>query len=344
MKHFFQTLLCMACLVACSEKSTYTSLDRPKGWELKQTPTDASLRGLSVLTNNIIWASGSKGTWLRSLDGGESWDMGIVAGMDSVDFRDIVAFDASTAVIMSSGQPAVIYKTTDGGANWELKYQGPENAFLDGMTFVGDKGYAIGDEVSGRWMVLMTKDQGNSWQWLETSPTAPRGAGSFAASGSSIIADQKNIWFVGAGIHSAIYHSSDGGVRWSKSDLPFSEMKASAGVFSLFKLNEYKLIGVGGDYLEADRIEQNIVTSEDGGKSWSTAVVTPPSGYRSGVVYYPFQHWLIAVGPNGSDFSKDAGENYERISNEGFHAVKLCRSFKNVWASGSGGKVARLDF
>ncbi|UJP65803.1 WD40/YVTN/BNR-like repeat-containing protein [Mongoliitalea daihaiensis] len=344
MKKIFLLLFLTSIFLSCSQDRKHVIVERPIGWQLKETPTDASLRGLSVLTNNIIWASGSKGTWLRSLDGGETWDFGIVAGLDSVDFRDIIAFDASTAVVMSSGQPAVIYKTVDGGKTWDLKYKGPENAFLDGITFVGDKGYAIGDEVDGKWMVLLSKDQGEHWKWLETSPAAPAGAGSFAASGSSILADQDNIWFVGAGLHSAIYHSSDGGTQWTKTALPFPDLKESAGVFSIFKVSDKKIVGVGGDFLQADANEHAFVFSDDGGSNWSVQDSQTLSGYRSGVVYYPFQHWLIAVGPNGTDFSKDVGQNWEKLSDEGFHAVKLCKSFKNVWASGSGGKIARLEF
>ena len=75
----------------------------------------ASLRGLSVVTAEIAWASGSSGTWLRTIDGGETWENGVIAGLDTVDFRSLHAFDALTAIAVSAGQPAVIYKTIDGG-------------------------------------------------------------------------------------------------------------------------------------------------------------------------------------------------------------------------------------
>jgi hypothetical protein len=98
--------------------------EKPLGWQKIETPTTASLRGLSPLTEQIAWASGSGGTWLRTLDGGETWESGIIDGLDSVDFRDIEGIDANTAIAMASGQPAVIYKTIDGGKTWTEKISG----------------------------------------------------------------------------------------------------------------------------------------------------------------------------------------------------------------------------
>ena len=77
-----------------------------------------SIRGLSVVDDNIVWISGSNGTVARSVNGGKSFEWQTLAGYEKRDFRDIEAFDENTAVIMAVAEPAVILKTRDGGKSW----------------------------------------------------------------------------------------------------------------------------------------------------------------------------------------------------------------------------------
>src|SRR5687768_16967688 len=77
--------------------------------------TRTSLRGLSVVTDKIVWVSGSAGTVGRSVDGGVNWQWLTVKGYEKRDFRDIEAFDDKTAIIMAIAEPAQILRTTDGG-------------------------------------------------------------------------------------------------------------------------------------------------------------------------------------------------------------------------------------
>src|ERR1700756_3222758 len=72
-------------------------------WQKMNVATTASFRGLSVVSANIVWASGTEGTVIRTVDGGKNWSVMHVAGAENLDFRGIKAFDEKTAVIMSSG-------------------------------------------------------------------------------------------------------------------------------------------------------------------------------------------------------------------------------------------------
>src|SRR5450432_3186532 len=83
--------------------------------ELLTSGTKTSIRGLSVVNDNVIWVSGSNGTVGKSTNSGKTWNWVIVKGFEKTDFRDIEAFDASTAIIMGIADPAYILKTTDGG-------------------------------------------------------------------------------------------------------------------------------------------------------------------------------------------------------------------------------------
>ena len=84
-------------------------------WQKVDVETDASFRGLDVVSEKVIWASGTGGTFIRSVDGGETWKVGTVSGAEKLDFRDIEAFDANAAYVLSigNGKSSRIYKTTE---------------------------------------------------------------------------------------------------------------------------------------------------------------------------------------------------------------------------------------
>src|ERR1700761_8038333 len=117
-----------------------------------------SIRGLSVVDDNVAWISGSAGNISITTDGGKTWDWQQVKGFEKVDFRDIEAFSDKEAVIMSSGTPALILKTTDGGANWQLKYRNADSVyFLDAMDFFDkNHGAVLGDPIKNRFVLLTT--------------------------------------------------------------------------------------------------------------------------------------------------------------------------------------------
>lgn len=80
---------------------------------------EASFRAVCAITNKIVWIGGSQGTFLRTIDGGKTWETKQVHGAETLDFRDVHAFDSQTAIVMSAGEAekgnARFYRTTDGG-------------------------------------------------------------------------------------------------------------------------------------------------------------------------------------------------------------------------------------
>src|SRR5690242_2909181 len=89
-------------------------------WHLSATGSAARLRGLSPVSARVAWASGSGGTVLRTVDGGRSWSSVGPPGTTDLQFRDIEAFDARNAVILSIGDAdqSRVYVTDDGGSTW----------------------------------------------------------------------------------------------------------------------------------------------------------------------------------------------------------------------------------
>src|SRR5688572_2045650 len=129
--------------------------------------TNALLIAVSPVNDNVVWISGSQGTWGRTTNGGSTWQTGRVPGADSLQFRDVHAIDANTAYLLSigDGPQSRIYKTSNGGETWALQFTNPDpQGFYDCFDFWdAHRGIAIGDAIDGKLAVLLTTDGGASW-------------------------------------------------------------------------------------------------------------------------------------------------------------------------------------
>lgn len=317
-------------------------------WVAQSSGTQVRFRGVSAVNASVAWASGDKGTYARTTDGGRTWSSGTVPGAGELDFRDVDAFDADTAYLLAigEGEKSRIYKTTDGGKRWELQFKStrPE-AFFDSMAFWDrEHGIAVSDPVGGRFLIITTSDGGRTWREMpaEGMPVALVGEGAFAASGTCIAVEGKrNVWFGTGGPEGArVFRSSDGGRTWTVTKTPMASGKA-AGIFSITFWNARQGVAVGGDYTKEREAKDNVAVTSDGGRNWTLIKGALPGGYRSCVAFLPGRKkpMLIAVGPSGSDYSTDGGNSWMSISSDGFHSTSFAS--RNVgWAVGEAGRVA----
>lgn len=313
--------------------------------ELLTSGTKTSIRGLSVVSDKIIWASGSNGTVGKSTDGGNTWQWIIVKNFDKNDFRDIEAFDAKTAIIMAIAEPAYILKTTDGGKTWKTVFtDSTKGMFLDAMDFWNiNSGIILGDPVNGKFFIARTFNGGTDWQKIpfDKLPSADSGEACFASSGTNVKKlDRGEACFVSGGLRSRIF------IRDKQIDLPIVQGKATTGANSVAISDDKKLKGgrhiivVGGDFSNDTSTEKNCTLTNDQGKTWFPAA-TPPHGYRSCVEFIT-KNKLITCGTSGVDISHDGGLNWQLISKEGFHVCRKSRKGHTVILAGSNGRIAKL--
>jgi photosystem II stability/assembly factor-like uncharacterized protein len=311
-------------------------------WLMEESGTQASLRGVSAVNRNVVWASGSGGTWLRTADGGATWHAGAVPGAEDLDFRGIQALGETTAVLMSAGPAAKsrLYKTTDSGAHWELLFTNPDSeGFWDSIAFWDDRKHGIlaGDSVNGQIAIFTTDDAGQTWARQKMPPALAK-EGAFAASNSSLfVAAENEVWFGSSG--SRVYKSVDRGRTWRVRNTPVRKTSDSSGIFSIASSNGQFAIAVGGDYAKDTETENNIALTNTGGDTW-TAPAKGPGGFRSAVLWLRTRNMWLATGTSGSDIGVDG--TWTTFDNGAFNALSVDNE-GDVWAVGPKGRIAKLE-
>jgi photosystem II stability/assembly factor-like uncharacterized protein len=318
----------------------------PQTWVPQPSGTIASLRGVSAVSGQVAWASGTGGTWLRTSDGGKVWKSGVVAGAAALDFRGVWAESESTAWLMSigPGDNSRVYKTTDAGATWSLLFTNPDaKGFCDAIAFWDARhGILAGDAVDGRMTVFTTSDAGAHWDRQQLPPVAGE-EGAFAASNSSLhLAGKAGVWLGTGGKGAArVLHSIDGGRTWTAATTPIRNDGPAAGIFSVAFRDPQHGMAVGGDYGNDKDTQGNIAVTSDGGRTWSEPP-SRPAGFRSAAVYLSKRRLWIVTGTSGSDFSTDDGKTWKQFDQGSYNSIAVAGGGESVWAVGAGGRIARL--
>jgi len=266
-KVFCATIVGMGCAVnAASQKQNLS-------WQMQESGTTAGLRGIDSVDGKMAWASGTEGTVLRTIDGGEHWQKCAVPDGDkdgaTLDFRGVQAWDEKTAIVMASGpgEKSRLYRTTDGCVSWtELVRNHDKDGFWDGTVKAylddGTHMLLLGDPVGGRFYLRRVNIGAGEYSTIpplrlfaepgdEEFLKVNGDAGAFAASNSSLliggtgVTSHKLNLFVafgtGGSSGAAIYRTQ---IRptfeedfrsspWVRIPVPIAGSNASSGIFSL---------------------------------------------------------------------------------------------------------------
>jgi len=311
-----------------------------------------SIRGLAVPNQNTIWASGSKGSIAKSVNGGADFEWMQVKGYESRDFRSIHAWDDKEAIIVAIAAPAIILKTKDGGTSWYKVYENTDTLmFLDAIHFKdASNGLVVGDPISNHIFLLSTVDKGENWNEVPSSyfkTPLEKGEAFFASSGSNIAQLSKDDFLVSGGVRSRLW------INGAAMDIPILQGGTSMGANSMaISPNGNNIMIVGGDFMKDTSRTQNAVglklfIKPNSNKKWQSEKIPYwkidefvgfPNGYRSGVEYVS-NTILISCGTSGVDISKNKGKNWDLISTESFHVVRKQPNTKAVFLAGGGGRI-----
>lgn len=306
---------------------------------LQKGVNNSSLRGLSVVSDQVFWVSGANGSVGRTINGGKTIDWLKVKGFEKADFRDIEAFDENTAIIMAIAEPTYILKTIDAGKNWKIVYENRQKGmFLDAMDFTNkNNGIVVGDAVNGKIFLAKTSDNGGTWQEMANQPDANQNEGCFASSGTNIVYKKKDVFFVTGGKYSRIFKNG------KAKQIPIIQGVESTGANSIaVSKNGMNIIIVGGDFSKKNDTTANCIMSKNAGKSFRNSI-SNPLGYRSCVEFLS-KSTAIACGLNGVDITTDRGLNWLNVSKENFHVCQKSKSGNEVYLAGANGQIGKLIF
>jgi photosystem II stability/assembly factor-like uncharacterized protein len=311
----------------------------------------ALLQAVSASSEGIVWVSGHAATVLRSTDGGATWTSIVVSGAaaDSLQFRDVSAVDATTAYLLAAGpgSRSRIYKTTDGGRNWELQFTNPDSsAFYDCFDFWdARRGVALSDGVGGRLLIRRTTDGGGHWDLppVDSLPIAQKGEGGFAASGTCIVTLAGHFAWIGTGAADTarVLTSEDGGRTWRATATPVAAGNFAGIATVVFRDTLHGLV-LGGRLGSPAEFSDNVAVTGDGGRTWRLAGRPGFSGAVYGAAVIPGHAGsVVAVGPRGLAYSADDGSTWTTLDTLAYWSVGFA-SRRIGWAVGPAGRITRI--
>jgi photosystem II stability/assembly factor-like uncharacterized protein len=320
-------------------------------WQPLASGTTAEFRGLSAPTETNAWASGTRGRFARTTDGGRTWMLDSIPGASGLDLRDIHALGPTTAWAMSAGpaeqDQAQIFRTDDGGGRWTRQLAVRDSGvFLDALAFWdAQHGIAMSDPTKGRLTIFVTDDGGANWSRvpMENAPAMLPGEAAFAASGTCLaIQGSSNVWIgTGGAARARVFRSTDRGRTWSVAETPVTAGTNASGIFSVAFADENNGIVVGGDYTKPKGTSMNVAITADGGRTWRRPIGSLPQGYMSGAAFVPTTggRSVVAVGLGGTAISNDRGDTWTMVDTVGYNSVAFAA--RDVgWAVGPRGRIS----
>src|SRR5438093_2858168 len=305
----------LACATVIAQELSPTHLHQPT-LTPQNSGTTSGLIAVWPVNPQVVWASGRAGTFTVTTDGGQTWRAGVVPGAELLQFRDVQAFSASVAYLLSigtSGDPTDfrIYKTEDGGATWTIQFENQNpNAFYDGFAFwTPHRGIAHSDSVNGVFPDLRTTD-GKTWQDISNNmPPALPGEFSFASSGTCVTTQGgRNAWIATGGATIArVLATRAGGNTWNAYNTHLVS-SPSGGAFTVDFRDPFDGIVGGGDLDPGNPNSADTATSSDGCQTWTLTNPPPVTGAIFGLSY---------VGQTGGGAGNNLGRAVVLTANDG---------------------------
>ncbi|MEA1987499.1 MAG: YCF48-related protein, partial [Candidatus Marinimicrobia bacterium] len=253
---------------------------------LHPTPTTNTIFDAQFVNTTIGYACGKKGTMLKTVDGGDNWEL-LRTGV-GVELKKLHFIDVNTGYIV--GDDGTVLKTVDGGDSFsELSTAdtiGTRDLFSVYFTDA-NTGFVGGDVYHA--VIWNTTDGGNTWH--ETALPLDD------------YTDVNDIEFLSSSIGIAIcedgkiVRTTDSGASWTE---------VTSGTTK--HLNEMYFLDANNGWAVSD--DRNVIKTTNGGSSWSL-VSDAGSIYDYNDVYFTDVNTGYAIINNGVYKTTDGGVNWD---------------------------------
>ena len=286
---------------------------------------------IDAVDENVCWATGYKLGfpaeylgYIRTTDGGSNWICDTIETVTGV-FTSLCAIDAGTAYvsIKQQGVSGKIYKTTDGGNQWQQQTVG-FTVLNDAPKFIhffdSAKGVAIGQRQGNYFEIFTTTDGGNNWLQVPNT-NMPALLSNEVPAGDDYASALNSIWFLTS--ESRIFRSTDAGITWSYFNSP---QNFSGGDPNISFQNGNTGILIAN--------MNSLWKTNDSGQSWSPISY---SGYISPryICYVPgSSSTYVITSQGGSIYTPDGGNSFITIDSIGHFHLDFV-SISTGWADGS---------
>ncbi|MDG5815325.1 YCF48-related protein [Chitinispirillales bacterium ANBcel5] len=275
--------------------------DGGESWEKLVVPVVDAFNGVKFVSEDQGWVVGQRGTVLYTEDGGDSWQ--ILAQEIDHELRDVFFLNSEVGWIagaqsatpgsrLGEGQRVgIIYRTDDGGQNWERKSIPRDFSVVNRLFFLDSQtGFAAGGDTTGEngsGIVFKTENGGDDWESVLTS-----GYGNLFS--SVFFLNDELGWATSLNGSQATYQGStafkttDGAESWEELDLDYN-------------LRDIQFIDSNRGYTVGSRFgSPPLLGTVDGGQTWELISMNYHRGEGLWAVHVT-ENRMVAVGDR--DFS-----------------------------------------
>jgi len=261
-----------------------------------------------------------------------------------------VSFANNSFYSLSIGSPARLRRIAISDYTERIVYEEEHpKVFYDAMAFWNDaEGIAIGDPTEECMSIIITRDEGETWNKISCDilPKTIDGEAAFAASNGNIAIIGDHTWVLSGGKKSRVFYSPDKGKNWQVFETPLLQGTSTTGGYAIqFYDTKFGVI-FGGDYTKPENNKANKAITIDGGKTWKLIADGTGPGYQSCVRYIPNGGGkeLVSIGFTGISISNNGGNNWKELSKEefGFYTIRFINDSTAI-AAGKG-SIARIHF